>query len=177
MELLYFSDISQLDYVLATKPELLRQMRPITGDMVVSFELERLGIEFIDEWDFLKPEDIEKNREAAHSLSTSWWDEDLASTEYEGFLLSDAAQQDLVYPFLEASLNACVVYKRIISSYPIERLNGYFLPSVAVVRAGPAPTSRAVRSITEAILIFIAEKAKILVVKLNSPHPLSHGRK
>ena len=37
-------------------------MRPITGDMVVAFELEKLGIDFIDEWDFLQPDEIEKTK-------------------------------------------------------------------------------------------------------------------
>jgi len=175
MELLYFSDISQLDYVVANTPDLLRQIRPITGEFVVSYELERLGIEFIDEWDFLGPDDIKRNWETAHLLSRTWRDEQLASTEYEGFSLTGAAQQDMVYSF-EACLNARTVYDRIFRSYSVEKISGYFLPLVAVVRTGPAPTGRAVRSVAQSVLFYIAEKHGIHVVELNSGRPLSLGR-
>jgi hypothetical protein len=174
LELLYFSDISQLDYVLASKPDFLRKMRPITGDMVVAFELERLGNEFIDEWDFIKADEIEKNRNDAYQISRTWWSEYFASTEYEGLSLADVAKQDLFYPF-EASLNARTIYDRIFCTYPVERVSGYFLPSVGLVRTGPAPTSRAVRSITEAIFFYIAERYGIPVDKLISSLPLSQG--
>lgn len=174
MELLYFSDISQLDFVRTTKPDIFKQKLPITGDMVVAFELERLGIDFIDEWNFLKPDEIRENWETAHTLSRNWWDEHLASTEYEGFSLADAAQQDLVYPFW-ASLNARAVYGSIFSAYPVKKISGYFLPAVAVVRTGPAPASRAVRSVTEAILLYIAEQRGIPVERLSSSLSLSTG--
>ena len=175
MELLYFTDISQVDYVVDNMPELLRQKRPVTGDIVVAYELERLGIDFIDEWHFLGSDDITKNYETAHLLSATWWDEHLASTEYEGFALSDTTQQDMVYP-LEACLNARSVYDRIFSSYQIEKISGYFLPPVGVVRTGPLPTHRAVRSVSQAVLFYLAEKRGIPVVKLNSGRPLSSGR-
>jgi len=166
------SEISHLDFVLAQKPEMLKSMRPITGDMVVAFELERLGIDFIDEWDFLQPDEIEKSKETAHVLSKTWWDENLASTSYEGFSLTHVAQQDLVYPF-EACLNARVVYERIFKAHPISKVSGYFLPPVGVVRTGPAPTTRAVSSVAQAILFYIAERQGIPVDKLHSPLPLT----
>jgi glycosyltransferase involved in cell wall biosynthesis len=175
MELLYFTDISQLDYVVATAPALLTQTRPATGDFTVSYELQRLGIDFIDEWDFLGSDDIEKNWETAHLLSRTWWDEQLASTEYAGFSLTDAAQQDMVYSF-EACLNARTAYERIFSSYSVAKISGYFLPSVAVVRTGPPPTGRAVRSVVQSVLFYIAEKHGIHVVELHSGRPLSLGR-
>lgn len=174
MELLYFTDISQVNYVVGNMPEMLRRMRPVTGDIVVAYELERLGIDFIDEWSFLEAEDIARNSETAHILSTRWWDEHLASTEYEGFSLADAAQQDMVYP-LEACLNASSVYDRIFSTYQIKKISGFFLPPVGVVRTGPIPTNRAVRSVTQAILFYRAERYGIPVIKLNSGLPLSSG--
>lgn len=167
MELLYFSDISQLDYVRASKPDMLKQMRPVTGDMVVAFELERLGVDYIDEWDFLKPENIETNKDVAHSLAKNWWDENLASTEYNGFALTDVAQQDLIFSF-EASLNARTVYGRLFDTYTVEKIIGFFLPSVAVIRTGPAPTSRAVQSVSQAIMFYMADQRGIMVDKLTS---------
>lgn len=174
MELLYFTDISQVDHIVDNTPELLRQKRPITGDIAVAYELERLGIDFIDEWDFLGSEDIARNCETAHLLSTTWWDEHLASTEYEGFSLSDTAQQDMIYP-LEACLNARTAYDRILNSYQIEKISGYFLPPVGVIRTGPIPTNRAVRSVTQAVLFYMAEQRGIPVIKLDSERPLSSG--
>ncbi len=175
MELLYFSDSSQLDYVLEVRPELLRSMRPITGDMVVSFELERLGIEFIDEWNLIEPEEIQNNWNDAYVLSKSWWDEGLANTLYGVEALTESAQQDMVYPF-QACLNARTSYSRLFSLFSVEKIHGFFLPSVAVIRTGPAPTSRAVRSVSEAVLIFMAEKRGIPFEKLNSHFPLSLGK-
>jgi hypothetical protein len=176
VHLLFFTDISQFHYVQFNSPELFERMMPVTNNMVVAFELERLGIEFIDEWSFLKPDDIEKNRNLAHELSKIWWDEHLASTEYEGFALTDVAQQDLVYAF-EASLNARTVYKRLFDTYSVSEISGYFLPLVAVVRTGPAPTSQAVTSVSQAILFYMAEQRGIAVDKLALPSPPSNDRK
>lgn len=174
MELLYFTDISQVGYVLDRRPEILKKKHAMTGDIVVAYELERLGIDFIDEWDFLDVEDIEANFERARLLSTTWWDENLASTEYEGFALSDTAQQDLIYPF-EAGLNARTVYRKLFSTYQIGNITGFFLPPVGVVRTGPIPTNRAVRSVAQAVLFYMAEKREIPIEQIESSRPLSAG--
>jgi hypothetical protein len=175
MELLYFSDISQLDYVLESNPKLLQQMRPITGDMVVSYELERMHIDYIDEWDFIEPEEIEANWNTAYLLSKSWWDEGLASTKYGIEALTESVQQDLVYPF-QTCLNARTAYDKIFNSFPIKKISGYFLPEVAVIRTGPAPTSRAVQSVSQAVLFFLASQRGIPVDKLYLSRPLSLGK-
>jgi hypothetical protein len=175
MELLYFSDISQLDYVLNTNSELLTHKRPITGDMVVSFELERLGIEFIDEWDFIEPTEIEENWNEAYALSTSWW-EGLASTKYGAEALTKSVQQEMVYPF-QTCLNARTVYGRLFQKFPIERIVGFFLPNVPIIRTGPAPTSRAVQSVSQAVLFYMSENRGIVIEKLSSSYPLSPGKK
>lgn len=175
MNLIYFSDISQLDYVLTEQPELLKTMRPITGDMAVSFELERLSIDYIDEWDLINSTEIEKNWNEAYTLSKSWWDERLASTHYGIEALTVSAQQDMVYPF-QACLNARTLYSRLLNTYSIEKICGFFLTPIAVIRTGPAPTSRVVRSVSEAVLIYIAEKRGIPLVKLNSYYELSKGK-
>jgi hypothetical protein len=174
MDLLYFTDISQVSYVVDHRPELMKNRHAMTGDVVVAYELERLGIDFIDEWDLLGAEDIEANFETARLLSTTWWDESLASTEYEGFALSEAAQQDMIYPF-EASLNARTVYRKLFSTCQIRSIAGFFLPSVGVYRTGPIPTNRAVRSVAQAVLFYMAEKQGIAVEKLESDRPLSEG--
>lgn len=174
MKLLFFNDISQLLYALDKEPHLFETMRPVTGDIVVASELERLNIPFIDEWDFLEPIDIERNVETAHYLSKNWWDENTSSTAYEGFTLSNCAVQELVYPF-EACLNARTVYERIFKNYTIDQISGYFLPSVGVIRTGPAPAHRAVNSVSEAVLFWLADKHNIPYEKKESRYQLSHG--
>lgn len=174
MELLYFTDISQVQYVLDKEPQLLETMRPVTGDIVVASELESLDIPFIDEWDFLEPIDIERNFEIANNLGTKWWDENIASTEYEGFALTECAEQDLVWPF-EACLNARVVYEKIFRKYQVDHITGYFLPPIGVVRTGPTPTHRAIRSLTQAVLFWVADKYKIQYKYRESGYSLSAG--
>ena len=171
MELLYFSNISQLDYVVKSNPRLLKHLCPMTNDFVVSYELERMGIDFIDEWDFLEPNDIKKNWETANSLSKTWLGEQFLNAKYTQFTLSDAAQIDIIYPF-QACLNAQTVYYNIFNLYPVEKITGYFLPSLGVIRSGPYPTNRAVSSVTQAVLFYMAEKRGIPIIKLNSGYPL-----
>jgi hypothetical protein len=173
MDLLYFSDISQLNYILDTKPDLLKSMYPLTGDMTVSFELEGLGIEFIDEWEFIEPEEIEKNRIEADLISINWWNEKFYSTEYGVEALTVSAKQDLVYAF-QACLNARTAYQRILSTFAVKKISGFFLTPTAVLRTGPSPTNRAVRSVSEAVLFFLAEKRDIPVSKFSSSYQLSN---
>jgi hypothetical protein len=175
MKLLYFSDISQLDYVIESELNLIRLMQPITGDIAVAFELKQMGINFINEWDFLKPNDIENNWELAHQLSKTHWKMRSEIRHYKGLDLINVSQQDIIYP-LWASLNARTVYSEIFQAFAIAELCGFFLPSIGTIRTGPAPTSRAVRSVTEAILLYKAEKQGIKVTRLKSSFKLTNSR-
>ena len=164
---LFLTNISHLKNVLLNAPYMLQNMYPVTNDMTVAFELERLGIKYIDEWDFLKPNDIKDNKDAAHKLAQDWWDEAIENTNYNGIVLTKAAQEDLIFSF-EASLNARTVYSRLFETYVVREIFGYFPDPVAVVRTGPSPTSKAVQSVAYAVLFYIAEKQGIGVYKLNS---------
>jgi hypothetical protein len=175
MEILYLSDVSQLDYVLRTDPLLLKQLKPLTGDMVVAFELEKMGLDFIDEWDYIRPEELKSNLDLAHSLSITWWHDEGARPNDVGLSLCEAAQQDMVYPFI-ACLNARTVYERLFSEFRVDKIDGYFLPNTPVIRTGPAPTSRAVGSLTQAVLLYMAEKRQIQINKLVSKHPLTQAK-
>lgn len=174
LEILYFTDIVQVRYVAEKSPHLFRQMRPMTGEIVVADEFERLHIPFIDEWQYLENSDIERNFEAANNLSARWWDRRIPEIEYKGLPLSEAARQDLVFAF-EAALNAKVVYNRILSSAKIEKVSGFFLPPAGVVRTGPLPTHRAVRSVAQAVLFWATERLQIPIVRLTCDRPLSRG--
>lgn len=171
MHLLYLSDISQLDYVRKKKPDLLLRTVVLTADMVVAAELERSDIEFIDEWNYLSPLEIEQNWKEAYRLSGCWWDETVVSTDCLGVRLSEAARQDWVYA-LEASLNARNIYRKIIADLRVSKISGFFLPAVGVVRTGPVPTRRAVCSVTQAILLYVAEANSIPISRLTSEFPL-----
>jgi hypothetical protein len=168
MELLYFSDVSQLDCMLNSMPELLLNKIPTTGDMQVSYELERLGIEFIDEWDFIEQIEIEENWNKAYILSKKWCDN---TSLIMGHELNKYSATELIYP-LQACLNARTIYGRLFKRYSIKKISGYFLLNKAVIRTGPAPTSRAVQSVTQAVLFYMADKGKVSIEKLTSSVPL-----
>lgn len=176
MELLYLSEISQLDYVLKNNKKLLDKFQPITGEMTISFELERLGINFIDEWDYITPEEIEANWNEANILATTWWNDNNIEIGNETEYILNSAQQEYVYPF-QACLNAKTAYIRIFKKFNVDFIHGFFLPSVAVIRTGPAPTSRAVRSVSEGVLIYLAEKKGIPLLKLQTRNEPSYFKK
>ncbi len=165
LDLIYFSDVSQLVNHDLKKIACNKNNRLITNDMAVAFEFDMLGIEYIDEWKFLNETDIENNKVAAHHLAKNWWNEAFYSLAYEGFPLGDIVQQDLVYAF-EASLNARIVYNRLFEAYSICKIRGYFLPSVPVIRTGPSPANKAVQSVTQAILFYMAANHGIQIERL-----------
>lgn len=175
MELLFITDVSQLAYLREHCPELLRSATPVVEDVVVAYELERMGVAFIEEWSLLTPAEIEDNSAVAHRLAANWWDESRASTDYRGIRLSDMVRQDLIYP-LEACLNARTVYRKLFASVDITRISGFFLPPTGVVRTGPLPASRAVRSVAQAVLFYMAQQRAIPVQRRETGLPLSAGR-
>lgn len=176
MDLLYFSDITQLDYVLKKNPEYLQSLRPITSDMTVAFELQLRKIKFIDVWNFIENEEIEKNWNDAHTISQKWWGETKANVLYGVENLCVAAQQDFIYA-LEACLNSKTAYKKILEKYQVRKLYGFFMPPVAVVRTGPAPVTRAVRSVSESVLFFLADHFGIEVTEITADKSLSRRMK
>ena len=174
--LLFITDITQFRFIQNNYPDYFRKNLPITNDMVVAFEFERLSIDYIDEWDFLKLEDIEKNREIADTLAQTDWDTRYTFTENEVFAFPNVAKQDLVWPF-EACLNARTIYAKLFDEYAIESIRGYFLPCVAVIRTGPYPANKAAQSVSQAILFYMAEERGIQVEKLRFELNLSHEDK
>lgn len=57
MKLFVLTDVNQIDKANAIKFD---DERFLTADMAVAYELERLGIDFTDEWDYLSAEEILK---------------------------------------------------------------------------------------------------------------------
>lgn len=166
MKLLYFTDISQLHYVLDKESNLLIDTKPFTIDLVVAFELKRLNIDFIDGWDYLTSQEIEVNYDNAHKLAFNWWNElKINDIHFKGFSLLDTVVQEFIYPF-EASLNASVAFRKLFKEFQIEQILGFFLPQVGVIRTGPSPAHKVVGSVVQSILFYYAELNNIPIKSL-----------
>jgi hypothetical protein len=159
--LIYLAEISDLEKIIANDLTLLKKKLPLTGDMTVSFKLESLGIEFIDEWNYILPEDMKKNLDEVHDIVNSWWDESFAETDYKNFPLTETAKIDLAYSLL-AGLNARTVYGRLFNTYSVGQISGFFMPPKGVVRTGPG-----IISCSQAILFYMAEQRGIQLNKLS----------
>jgi hypothetical protein len=175
MELLYISDISQLDYLMADKPEMLEGRRPVCSDMVVAFELEKSGIEFIDVWDYLDPDDIKNNADTARFFSLNWLNDEFAGEDIGSLTHAEVAHVEMIWPF-EACLNAQTAYSRIFNRFPVKKISGFFHPQVAIIRTGPFPASRAVCSVAEAVLFSLAGKNGIVIDKLELDATLANTK-
>ena len=177
MDLLFLNDRSQLDWLAEAPRERLKELVPVTGDLAVADGLERLGIPFLDEWDYLTPEDIVRNFDAAHKLGARWWDEGLASTAYHGFRLAEAAKYDVVFPF-EMCLNAATIYGRLLETPSLGNLHAFRGPRIPVVRTGPAPLSQASASLARAVLRWQARVKGLPLRRFSPPRPLvTEGRR
>ena len=174
MKLLYITDISQLtDYF--SDPNSYKDLTIITGDISVAFELETSGVNYVNEWDFLSNKEIENNFDQANVISKKWWNEIYNIHTHDGQHYFSSTCQDMVYS-IEAALNSKCIYDSLFSKYKILEIHGFFLKDQAVIKTGPIPTHRAVRSITQAILFWICKKKSIPVFRLVSKYPLSLGR-
>ena len=165
IDLLFISELSQLEAVLDDKLSLFKNMQIVTADMAVAYELEKLQIEFIDEWSLINSSDIKNNFDYAWEIAGKWWDENISSTIFKDIVLSVLTKDDILYS-IEASLNAITIYSRLFDRYQINSISGYFMPSTGVVRTGPLPAKRSVRTISDAVMFFYAERYKIQVNKL-----------
>jgi hypothetical protein len=163
MEVLYLSDISQLDYISQYESKVL-----MTGDILIAHELSKKNIYFINEWEFISENSIKNNWDQSYALSKQWCDENKRYFNHDGISYSECIQQDLIYPF-EAVLNSTEVYKNIFNKFGIKKIYGYFETPTAVISTGPFPTYKAVRSISESVLFQIADNLKIEVIKLKAP--------
>ncbi len=174
MIILYITDVSQVQYFLKYKNE-FEGLIPMTGDIASSFLLQNNQVKYINEWDFFKPITIEKNWNLANTFSKKWWTEVNFEIPNEILKYFEATSQDMVYP-LEAVFNAYSIYQEIFKKFTIDELHGFFLENQAVIRTGPIPTHRAVRSIAQSILFYIADKHEIPFKKIEINNPLSNDK-
>jgi hypothetical protein len=166
-DLLFLSDLAQLETVKRRFPHLLSDAHPVTGSLAVAAELERLGIPFSDELSYLEAHEIACNFNLAYQLTTQWWDEELADTRMLGFSLAQAARQEWALP-IELCLNAALAYRRLLEAKSVTGIYGFFFPPTAMCRTGPAPAFRPATSITQAVLRWLADSAAIPVSDLRS---------
>ena len=174
MNLLVLSDISQVEYLLKHQADMLMTHRPVTQDLAVAHELDRLQIPFLDEFCYLSPKDIEENWNQANELAEIWQQYALLR-DGPNLELADLTKQEFVWPF-EICLNARTVYRRIFESDAVESLRGYWLPPQAVSRTGPAPVTRAAASLAQAVLRWLADLKQIPIHSLQCPRSLSVER-
>lgn len=170
MKLLVLSDVSQVEYLLKNQEDVLMTHRPMTQDLAVAHELDRLQIPFIDEYCYLSPKEIEENWNQAHELAEIWQYYTLG----DGISLElwDLAKQDLVYPF-EICLNARTAYRHILESDTVESLCGFWFLPQPIVRTGPAPATHAAASLAQAVLCYLVELKQIPIHCLQCSFPLS----
>jgi hypothetical protein len=161
-ELIYLTNVNQLKLIVDEDHNCITNKLPITGDLTVSYELEKMGVEFINEWDNITPLEIEHNFELASTLSESWWQE-LGLEEYSELFQFTSA--DMYYP-INACLNASTVYDRILFKHKVTKISGYFSPEIGIMSNGPAPVSQAVQSIVEAVLFWKSQTLGIKIEKL-----------
>lgn len=171
MKLLYFTDVIQVNYFIKNKDQ-FNGFTPITGDITAAFVLLHNKIEFINEWDYLKPHQIQNNWDLANNFSKSWWSEleILLNMDLQAYF--ESTSQDMVWP-LEAIYNSKSVYDEIFSKFKIAEVYGFFQNNKAVIKTGPLPAHKAVRSIAQSILFWIADEKSIPYYKLDLQLELS----
>lgn len=172
MDLLFLTDISQVEWAMNWMAQRSIDANLVTGDITVAAELEWRGIPFIDEWAFLSEEDQVRTDAAAYDLAAHWWNEQLAETEYHGFALAQATQGDLFLPFA-CCLNAHTAYSRLLASMDVDHIYGFFLPPTAICRNVPSPGFHAAISLSQAVLRWLAENAGIPLIELKKPRALT----
>lgn len=163
-DLLFLSDLAQLGAVMNRLPHLLSRAHPVTSSLAVGAELERLGIPFSDELSYLEPQEIAHNLNLAYQLTPHWWDDELVDTQMLQISQAQAARQEWTLPF-ELCLNAGIAYRRLFAAKSVRRIYGFFFPSIGICRTGPAPAFQPATSVAQAVLLWFAHRAAILVAK------------
>jgi hypothetical protein len=171
-DLLIVTDVSQVEALLAGPRLAPDRVRVVTRDLAAAALLEQEKVPFLEEWDFLGPDDLDRNWHAAYDLAARWWDEGLVPTEYHGFPLAETARQEWAWVF-EMCLNAHAVYERILDAVPAREVRGYFLPRVPICQAGPHPYEQAASSLVHAVLRWCAAQRGLPVRRLPLPGPLA----
>ncbi|MBS0264657.1 MAG: hypothetical protein JSS02_22170 [Planctomycetes bacterium] len=158
MDLVFVTNRSQVESLAAAPDRPFERLRPVTANPSVAECLRRLGVPFVDEWDFLTPADISRNSDEARVLASAWWDESLAPLTYTSFSLAEAQRFENTCPF-EICLNANTIYERILQQFPHSRLFAFRTPRAPLTRKMPPPLIRESASLAQAVLRWLAEQA------------------
>jgi hypothetical protein len=167
MKLLYLTDIRQLDYLLKENIELLKGSLILSGEIEIGFKLDQLNIDYLDEWKFLDEIEINENWNLAYKLSLDWWENlNFSETSNNYFKYTE---QDCVWSF-EAALNSFTVYSKVFNQYSFDEIYCFFEESIGVIRTGPIPVIKSVRTISNGILFWLAEKYNCKITRFNIDH-------
>lgn len=168
---IFLCDPSQIPAALRLQHRLGRGAFLATGDMTTAWELERLGVPFLDEHDVITGEERLANWEAAGRVAARGWGEH-AVGDADGLPLLDAARGELRLP-VELCLDAVTVYRRLLADHAVRHAHVFFLPPAAICRTQPAPGIWAATSLSQAVLRREAEHAGVSVVPVRSFRPLA----
>jgi hypothetical protein len=168
--LLFLSDSSHVADLRINHPEWFHSKQIVTGNMIVAFQLEQLGFNFIDEWDFIQQKDIKENLDIAFMLTEKYSDRHFRNKDYGG-VCSESMGLDLIDALI-ACLNARSIYNKIFNTYSVSNVSGYFMPPVGTIRTQPT-----VITASQSVLFYIAEQRGFEVEKLTPSFPLSVERR
>lgn len=157
--LVSLSDVSHVSDWMGRARRKLSHALPITSDLGAAAELDRQCVQFIDEFTYLSPDEMERNWNRAYELAEEWQRFALPPKTLSPEV-AVLARQDLIYPF-EMCLNAATVYRKLLTSHSVEELLVYWVPPRAVIRTGPLPISRAAASLAQAVLRWSARSRRI----------------
>jgi hypothetical protein len=166
LKIIYLTDVSQLNDFYSNS-YFRESYIPLTGDIAVTYDFIKKDVYFLNEWDFISNDEIKINFDRAYDFSREWWKELSGYVSNSEDYYFSSTQQDMVYSF-EAAFNAQSIYTSLFLKHEITEIHGYFLKEQAVIRTGPNPTHKAVRSIAQSILFWICNKHSIPVYYIKS---------
>lgn len=175
-EILFLNDPHEMCHARAHLREVFERCRVVTGDLATIAEAERLGIRTMNEWDYLKSEDVEENFEEAGRLVHGWWGNDRDATRHEGICLAEMASYELAWPF-EMCLNSRTIYNRILDALKPRRIHLFEHSKVGVCRTGPVPIHPAAVSVSQAVLRWLSEQRGVEIESHPSPPKLSQRQR
>lgn len=130
--------------------------RLATADLTAATVLESSGKPFIDLWEYLDEEVLERNWNLSFELSERWWGEG-QGVLHRGVSVSAAAAGEwrLV---LEAALNARVVFEAALDALSPSSVAVFAEALTPVSRNGPPPLDAPMNSVAVSVLRWILER-------------------
>ncbi len=170
-ELVILSDLSQVPTILSWSRERRATSCFLTSSPAVAAELGQLGLQALNALDLLSPDELDSNALLAQELGERWWPWTWGEPRLLGLPLAALAKQEFALPF-ELALNARLAFGRLLENNEYRQITGFFRPPMGMCRTGPAPAFRPAQSITQGVLLWLAQCEGIPVAGLTTRRPL-----